>query len=500
MKRKALIILAAILSIAFTLTACATPTATTAPSATAVPTAGPAFTEGKLIYYVFGDEYADAATVYAEVNKTVQEKLNTTIEFKTVSYDNYNVLMSSGESFDLIGVADWMGFWDFASKGAFADLTDALITKNCPAIMAKYATGLNVNKLGGKRFAIPNFGTNVNTNVWIARGDLMDKYALKSVSSLDEVEAYLTAVAANEKDIIPWAVNNMWSVPALFIATMGWQAPGPANCTSPVQIDILKGDYKGFDIMDRPETLAFAKRMKTWADKGFWSKSALSSPTGDEEAFKQGKSALMGANLDTANNIFTEFSKDERKAWDIRIFNMYPTFTAPVSTNGSGIAVSSGSKEIDRALAVIDLLKTDATLNHLMMHGIENVHYKVLADKSREILDGTGYNWTGNGLDNADLYLTVGGGFPTSAAMLATLKANLKPNKLVDFSIDTKPVEQQATALSDAYSQYAGPLFLGLVDDVDAAFNEYKQKKIDAGQAAFAVEVQKQIDAFVAAR
>lgn len=474
---------------------------TTAAPTTATPTEASLFKDhDTIIYYIFGTEYADAPKVYAEANKILKEKLNTTVDFRVIPSDNYNILISSGEEYDLIGIADWMGFWDFATNGAFAEVSDELIQKYMPEFAKELDNYYDLNKVDGKRYAIPLMGQNVYNNVFLARGDLMDKYGLTTLDGLDNLEAYVFAVAENEKNIIAYDLpgSRSYKNPAVYVAYQGWQTPGSPNATLPVVLNVVKGEYTLFNLYEQPETLEFMKRMKIWKEKGVWSQDALFKKENETNSFKNGTSALCTNNLDGANKIYKEFQADDRKAWDIRMFMQCPVFNAKNSNNGTGTAVGSNSKKVERALAVLDLLKSDTTLNRLMMHGIEGEHYEPI-DSHYLLPLSDRYGWTGNGLDNYDTFLFVGGGFPDSGTMLDALIKKVLPNKLVDYKINNANVSVEAAAISEVYSQYAAPLWMGFSDDVEADLEIVKKKLKDAGIDKYMAEIQKQVNDYLAA-
>jgi putative aldouronate transport system substrate-binding protein len=69
------------------------------------------------------------------------------------------------------------------------------------------------------------------------------------------------------------------------------------------------------------------------------------------------------------------------------------------------------------------------------------------------------------------------------------------------FVFDPTPVSAELTALSTVDTQFGQPLELGLVDidDPDAGLNAWMQAQKDAGLDKVMAELQKQLDAFVAA-
>ena len=81
-----------------------------------------------------------------------------------------------------------------------------------------YEEAWEQSKVNGKAYMLPMNYKEITSYVYIARGDLMDKYNITSVSSLDEVETYLDAIAKNEKSMIPLDIGSDFD--ALFMLSL----------------------------------------------------------------------------------------------------------------------------------------------------------------------------------------------------------------------------------------------------------------------------------------
>jgi len=232
----------------------------------------------ELVYCVIGEERKDSMPVMEKVNAVLKEKTGVTIKLKYLSTDNYDLVISSGENYDLIAAPDYMGFWTNAAKGAFAELSDEDIKTYAPYIWENGQKYLFATKSGGKRYGIPGFHEYAPDRCYVARGDLMDKYGIEALNNIDDVEKYLFAVADGESEIIPFDMEgfspyfllNMWA------SDWGWAAVGSLSFGEHVYFDINDPERKLFCAIDRPEMKEFTERIKKWNDKGVFSKSVLS--------------------------------------------------------------------------------------------------------------------------------------------------------------------------------------------------------------------------------
>ena len=63
-------------------------------------------------------------TIIEKINGILKDKTGYTVRFEYLNNDNYDLTLSSGDSYDLIFAADYLNYWQNAAKGAFAEITD----------------------------------------------------------------------------------------------------------------------------------------------------------------------------------------------------------------------------------------------------------------------------------------------------------------------------------------------------------------------------------------
>ena len=89
----------------------------------------------------------------------------------------------------------------------------------------------------------------------------------------------------------------------------------------------------------------------------------------------------------------------------------------------------------------------------------------------------------------------------THDAMLDNWNANVKAEHPYDgFNFNTEPVTTQVAAVDAVVATYYGPLTNGVVDDVEASFNEFKEMLDKAGMRDIIAELEKQAAEHVAAK
>lgn len=457
-----------------------------------------------LSYYVVGDEPPEFDKVFNLINGITEKKIGVRINPKFVVPDNYSLVVSSGEAFDMIYVADWLQYWDFAAKNAFTEIPDEMIKQNAPVTIAQSGDFLNAGKVDGKRYAIPQMAKNLYSNVYLVRGDFMDKYNIPEIITLDDFGKYLDAVANNETGITPYDArgDEAWRLPAIFYNEMKWVSPGPPSAASHVLVEAEVEKPELFMAIDKPETVEFSRKMKEWNKKGYWSKSAMANKISPYDSFMGGKSASAIVSLATANVALTETSADDRKSWDVRAFNIYNTRIDSTSYMTSGVAFGKNTKHLDKALQFVDLVHSDKELYRLLSFGVENEHYKLVGDSKYDTTGMATNRYPGTGGFQHGLYgskwsLNPVGEYPKADEMRAKLNAIYKPSRVLDFRVNTTNFSGTVAALNDIYAQYTAPRMMGFVDDVDAAIALEKQKLLDAGISEYMVDLQKQMDEYI---
>ena len=272
-------------------------------------------------------------------------------------------------------------------------------------------------KVDGKVYMLPMNYKEITAYVYMARGDLMDKYGITSVASLDEAEAYMDAIVQNEPSLIPIDVGSDYD--KLFLYDRMWKKANWENNSKnneiiseigPWQVMAsaseadgnitVKGDF------DQETFLEVITRLKDWRDRGFWSKNAVVNTQNNTESFQAGKSALAMMNGNTAKSVYASVSA-EHPEWDIRVFDAQDGVPPVLNSYlANGMSIFSKSKNPERALMALDYLRNDEEINSLFCYGIEGKHWEDAGDGLLVSLpDSTNYAYDSNcnwGVRNED--------------------------------------------------------------------------------------------------
>ncbi len=453
----------------------------------------------ELVFYVCGDAPEDEAAVEAAVNEILSEKINATIDMQFSTWtewtQKYNLTVTTAAA-DLIFTANWVDFGTLAGAGAFLELDDMMETYAPDLLEIVSEEALNMCRAGGMLYAIPNTWAEYTSNGITYREDLRAELDLPVPDSIEDFEAYmdgikaaypdqpLLAVTAEESTGTQVAFDAAWLVNGLqrsWVAQNGLSYGLAADINSPSEV---------YDYWFSDDFVADCKLLKSWADKGYWSRSALSD-TNNAESYKNGLcvAQIAGMNPNKQITAMNDF-ETAGEGW-LSEYIAYGEVTGaiyPGHATQNATSIIRGCKNPERALMALDLLMSDEELNALIMYGIEGTHYQISEDGFYENLSTT-FNYEGFNtwnLRNGDFKLAQSTDvklqeyFDKYAEIAAECKYPAV-NIYDGFVEDYTEYASERQAVSDVMRQYLAPLQAGLVDDVDAAVEEFRTKVQSAG-------------------
>jgi putative aldouronate transport system substrate-binding protein len=463
---------------------------------------------------LLGDAPTDLDIMLTELNKLIKRDLNATLSIEFLAWSDweqkYSLILSSGEPIDLIYTSDWAKYSQEATKGAFVEVTDELLTKLMPLTKeSQDPVSYEQARINGKVYFVPKNSSAFNgEQAVVIRGDLREKYGMDPIDSMDDFKAYLAKVAENEKGtgIIPYAASQdnesfriLMQEQEINVINVGftdfqYHLSDDANLTA----DMIEYKY------DSPSFIEYAKEMKTWADAGYWSKNAISNKTQPRDAFENGTSATLIWNSGSVSATAAKVIETHPE-WKPEVYDVIPNSAKRMGLyTADGMAVPVSSKNADRAFMLLDKLKNDREYYELIQMGIEGKHWTKIDDvnwKEGPEYEKFGANANGQwGLNNSKFKRVKEGAFPAEAELDAIWKEKVVHPKVEIFVFDETNVKNELAALASLRTKYRPMISLGIVGDAEATINEWKAQADKAGLAKVEAEVKAQLDAFLAAQ
>jgi len=455
--------------------------------------------------FVFGgDKRAAADEVWNTIGEKYKDQLNAKFETISIPFSDFSskmlVMSASGDKWDLNFDADWLGFYQMSSKGAYLPLND-LLPKYAPTLYAKYQEmnllpSVTVN---GKILGLP-WTMAQNTRPYFTwRADLAEKAGLNvpndSIKTVEDVVKLLRDLKTAYPDMRIWQGG---------IGGYVYQKYGLFDIGNGYVIDVNDPQVK---VIPKEQTQAFleaAQINKQLYDEGILPKDAMVDKSDFGRLYSEGKIAAMGYTHEFVSG--GSFQDETQKLGysmtypDVKWFNRTPLANL--------VAINKNAANPERVLMFLDLLEKDQALYDMVQYGIEGKTY-VLDGKAAvypEGMDGSTSNymeWGGQWALWKPQFMRptpqYGEGFWQREAEFAQLPVNVQ-SPLDGLFLSTDNVKNEMAKRNQIFDEFGRPLDFGITKDVNTSVNEYIEKQKAAGVDKITAEFQKQIDAFLSSK
>ena len=378
---------------------------------------------------------------------------------------------------------------DEAGQGAFNEITDDMISKYMPQTYAaqdkaSYEQGM----IDGKLYYVPANKIGYLHPVVAIRGDLRKKYNMDPLESIDDLYAYMAAIAADPDSGVQYAYNASQNGQFLedMIAVTGNNLI-KVNDYFYYQYEEGKTDYSADDVFflyDSDFYKEFAQEMKTAAEAGDWSMSSINNQTDVRDSFLNGTSAVYIQNLGTAGGACNSMLQTNPD-WEPELYDLNMDKVSIGAYDSDGYAVPYTSKNPERALMALDVLKNNKEAYTDIRYGIPGYHITRNDDGTWSQAEhygtwsyGAAPSW---GLKNTTLEMDQQGTFQTQLDIMDKWKEISVQSPTVGFAFSTTDVSDAWAAMTDVKTQYVPLLQLGLADDIDSTIAELDAQAQAAG-------------------
>ncbi|MDQ6420199.1 DUF3502 domain-containing protein [Paenibacillus sp. LHD-117] len=467
--------------------------------------------EAKLVYYLWGGEGVANKDILAEINKKLKADINATIEVKYIDWGDiatkYPLLFASGEKFDMSHASPGaqVSYYTLASQDALVDITDMLDTVAPKLKAAISETAWKGTMFNGRIYGVPSMYSEYTPAGYAYRSDLLKKYGMEEITSIEDMEKYMDNVVANES--YPPINGNAADAQNMFrmlVDTTGMWLNAPGISFSELNL-VTEGpeNYKKvFHPAFTPEFEAWAVKMREWSDKGYWPKDILSSQVGANTNFQAANSAGY---LTHAQDWIGKYGADNAAQPDAA-----PNFYTFAEANGkikrkigveNSTVISTNSANPERALMAIEKFMTDPSYYNLIQYGIEGRQYEIVDGVKKtpasfnQEKDGGGFAaWS---LRTDEYNLPMDSENPVRKSLYEEWDKVAINDPYVGFSFDPKNVTTELAAISNVNMQLGNQLMLGKTSkDPVAAVAEYREDLKKAGIDKVIAEVEAQLANF----
>lgn len=463
-----------------------------------------------LSMYLYGSEGVANQDILAELNKILLEDINATLEIKYIDWGDiatkYPLLWASGEEFDLAYNSSGASvpYATLAKQEAIVDITDMLDTY-APTLKAELdQVAWDSMNVDGRIYGVPSTYSEFTAYGFVTRTDLMEKYGIESISSVEDMEAYMDAALADGWTPLNGSSALSSDMYRMFLAlTEDWlDAPGlpttglwlAGSAAEPTEI---------FHPAFTDEFEEFAVKMHEWAEKGYWSRDILSAAQDDKDNFHNGLSAAyISHQPDWTGSYGTVVEKLDGVGTE---FYCFPEENGKIVRKmgvENATVISANSKNPERALMLVEKLMTDERCYRLFQYGIEGRQYEIKDGKSvkpdsyNAEVDGGGFSGWALRTDALNIP------YESEDERRYTLNEEWKQvaidNPYVGFAFDSTDVSAELSAISNVDAQLGLQILLGkTTQDPVEAVAEYRKQLEAAGVNTVIDAVKTQYSAYI---
>lgn len=445
----------------------------------------------KIVWYVGGDAQSDLSSVLEAFNEKLYEKNGTQLELKFVDWGNYsdkmNMVLSSGENFDLCFTSTWSNnFLMNASGGAYLDLNSYLdgeykgLKEAIPDFVWDDA------KVNGAIYAVPNYQVCYYQECALTPKRLADKYNLdvSSIKDLSDLEPYLIQLKENEPDIYPLNPSNFTA------NTINYKA---LPSIPSLAVNVEEGEGKLYSKYETKEYKEMLLLFRDYFNKGYIRSdmlSAVNNSANDTLNMKYGvwcSSSKPGSEIDNLQYYGEEIVE----------IPLQEPYVAMGAAQSAMTAVSKNSKHPEKALELLQLVNTDREYYNMLCFGLEGKHYNKVSDEVVKSVENSGYTpnaaWVFGNQFNA---YYIDGQAEGIWEETDNINRNAARSIYRGFTVDFSKIKSDVAKLSAVENEYKY-ITLG-TEDPEVPLQEFIQKLKSAGLDDIYNEVQAQMEEFLA--
>ena len=472
--------------------------------------------------YFHGSNVTDDSQVLEKVNEYLQQQINVTLEPIWGTWGDFDtnavLALQGGDDIDIYFTCSWSAdeYNKFARDGYWVRLDDPennLIEKYASDlwdVLPKVLTnGATINGSDGYGvYAVPGYKDIATQNCWDVNMTRMRElgYTDADVEHLDyfsdEFEEMLAkAKEAGGADFYPLLVEGAVLERMVDNSIIVTGDSGTGNFMSYYldPTDVSKETSYGNKILNKfatDEFKKFAERTHEYYEAGYIDPAmANANQANDTRSAKQ----LTGEYLigTQSYSLGYELQASEERNIEVKMVPCTEPYVDTTSSQGAMMAISTASKNPERAMMFLNLLNTDSYLMTMLNYGIEGVHYELkdgLVDFTAKRAD---YQpWT-NGMGNVTILpatVAQGDEFWTT---FKDYYGTAKEVPILGYAYDATNCETQMGSVANVVGEYLLPLCTGAVDP-DEKIPEFLEKLEKAGVNDILDDANAQLDEFMA--
>lgn len=471
------------------------------------------------MYFGGCDSVSDDTAVMEAVNAYLQEKINVTLEpiWGTWGDLDQNITLSlqGGDDVDIYFTCSWSSdeYNKFARDGYWVRLDNEdnnLIEKyaselwsTLPEVLTQGATIEGIDGYGV--YAVPGYKDIATQNCWDINVPLLEKYGytvddIKNTDYYGFGEIMETVKKGEGDDFYPLLVEGavLERMVTNSIIVTGDSGTGnfmsyyldPNDVSQPGSLGVKLENKYATD-----EFKKFAEKTREYFLAGYIDPACSNTNQANEVRTQKQLSGqyLIGTQ---SYSLGYELQASQERKFEVAMVPCTDAYVDTTSSQGAMMAISTASKNPERAMMFLNLLNTDSKLMTMLNYGLEGVHYELENGLVKFTEERGNYQpWT-NGMGNVTILpptVDQGEGFWDG---FKEYYGQAKEIPLLGYSYNSENMQTQMGSVANVVAEYLLPLCTGAVDP-DEKLPEFLQKMQEAGVEDVLADANAQLDAFM---
>lgn len=527
MKKKVLALVLSVTMVASVFAGCgntetatteSTTTETTTEAATETAAADDELAEHVTIrWYLEGSNVSDDTDVMEAVNAYLGEKLNMTLEPIWGTWGDFDegasLSLQAGDDIDIYFTCSWTTneYSKYAKDGYYVRLDDPennLLEKYAPNLLKEIpdtlVSGANVEGASGFGiYAVPGYKDIANQYCWDVNVTLLEKYGytiddIKNRTFFefgDIFETVKQGEGANfypllpESSVLERCVNRVAAVDDNGLLSYYFNPENPSEALAKYG-DVFLNKFA------TEEFKAYADQMREYYAAGYIDPECANGQTSTETrtAHQLEASYLIGCQSYAYGY---EAQVSAERGIEVEFVPCEDPYIDTISSRGAMMAISTASKNPDRAMMFLNLLNTDPYLMTLLEYGVEGVHYNLNDDGCVVFTDKRAdYTPWRNGMGNITILPPQEGEGVGYVERFKEYYGASHQLPITGFTFDTDPVETEVAACVSIAGEYTTALYMGSAPE--GMLDEMLERLDAAGMQTIIDEANRQLEEFLA--
>ena len=324
----------------------------------------------RLRWVTYGDAVpADLKDVVAAANAYSREKIGVVVDLELQPSDMLNLIMASGEYYDIIYTCEWLNSYDkSAAKGLYYDITE-LAPRVAPGLYAAIGDYWEAAELDGRIYGVPTLKDMGTEMMYRLNADYFEGekgMEIPERMAFGDIEPYLAAYKADFPQKYPLAMDKAG-------------IPGFTNFLDRVIGTVIVIPYEqqgapcAIPLWESDELMARYRLLHKWYRLGYIHPDASTI---------EGTSAdrTIPVRCGVAWRGYLGYSNPADWGFEVKTSLYDGPYLSRATEQGAMLAICAACSE-ERAIAAlkyIELLNTDRTFRDILAYGIEGRHFNYL--------------------------------------------------------------------------------------------------------------------------